>query len=177
MEPRIQYAKTSDGVSIAYWVIGQGPPLVIPPILFANHVQVEWEVPGRRFAYEHLANRATVIHYDCRGLGMSDREAIDFSVEAAIRDLQAVVERAALERFALYSPRSMGEMPFVYAVRFPERITHFMYRPTPWGSAVLAAAGSISSSRLLTRIGRCIRRFSRGRSTAGLIHKPPRSRH
>jgi hypothetical protein len=28
MEPRIQYAKTSDGVSIDYAVLGSGPPLL-----------------------------------------------------------------------------------------------------------------------------------------------------
>jgi len=127
MEPRIQYAKTSDGVNIAYWVIGDGPPLVIPPFLF-NHVQIEWQMPARISAYEHLASRATVVHYDCRGLGMSDRDAVDFSVEAAIRDLQAVVERAGLERFALHSLGMTGEMPFAYAARFPERITHLVHR-------------------------------------------------
>jgi hypothetical protein len=28
MEPRIQYAKTRDGVNIAFWTLGEGPPLV-----------------------------------------------------------------------------------------------------------------------------------------------------
>ncbi len=28
MEPRIQYAKTADGVSIAFYEMGEGPPLV-----------------------------------------------------------------------------------------------------------------------------------------------------
>ncbi len=28
MEPRIQYARTSDGVNIAYWTLGKGDPLV-----------------------------------------------------------------------------------------------------------------------------------------------------
>ncbi len=30
MEPRIQYAKTEDGVSIAYAAEGEGSPLVLP---------------------------------------------------------------------------------------------------------------------------------------------------
>ncbi len=55
MEPRIQYAKTSDGVSIAYWTLGQGTPLVIPPNLIASHIQMEWEMPARRALYERLA--------------------------------------------------------------------------------------------------------------------------
>ena len=27
MEPRIQYAKTKDGVSIAFWTLGEGPTM------------------------------------------------------------------------------------------------------------------------------------------------------
>ena len=56
VEPRIQYAKTSDGVSIAYTVFGEGPPLVIPPSLTASHLQMEWEMPARRAAFERLAD-------------------------------------------------------------------------------------------------------------------------
>jgi len=44
MEPRIQYAKTSDGVSIAYAVAGDGPPLVRVPLPGANHVQRDWRM-------------------------------------------------------------------------------------------------------------------------------------
>ncbi len=31
METRIQYAKTADGVSIAFWTLGEGKPLVVMP--------------------------------------------------------------------------------------------------------------------------------------------------
>ena len=41
MEPRIQYAKTSDGVNIAYWTLGSGgTPLVLLPWIPFNHVQL-----------------------------------------------------------------------------------------------------------------------------------------
>ncbi len=33
MEPRIQYAQTKDGVSIAYWTMGEGNPVVVTPAL------------------------------------------------------------------------------------------------------------------------------------------------
>ncbi len=29
MEPRIQYAQTKDGVSIAFWTLGEGMPLLL----------------------------------------------------------------------------------------------------------------------------------------------------
>ncbi len=63
MEPRIQYVKTSDGVSIAYWMLGEGPSLVFPPSMIASHLQMEWDMPVRRAWYERLAERATVVRY------------------------------------------------------------------------------------------------------------------
>ncbi len=46
MEPRIQYAQTSDGVSIAYWTLGEGTPFVSLPPLLWSHIQLEWQDPG-----------------------------------------------------------------------------------------------------------------------------------
>jgi hypothetical protein len=42
MEPRIQYAKTKDGVSIAFWTLGEGMPMVYMPDLPFSHIQMEW---------------------------------------------------------------------------------------------------------------------------------------
>ena len=130
MEPRIQYTKTSDGVTIAYWTMGDGPPMVVPPNLVASHLQMEWQVPWRREFYEHLASRARLVRYDCRGMGMSDRDAIDFSQDAAILDLEAVVSRLDLERFALMETWS-GPVTSAYASRHPEHVSHLVYLEVP----------------------------------------------
>jgi class 3 adenylate cyclase/pimeloyl-ACP methyl ester carboxylesterase len=126
MEPRIQYAKTSDGVSIAYSVFGEGPPIVFPPFLTASHLQLEWDIPERRAFYERLAERATVVRYDPRGVGMSARDVIDFSLDAMSRDLWAVVRQVGLERFALYGRPLMGNLPLAYAAQHPEQVTHLV---------------------------------------------------
>ena len=44
MEPRIQYAKTEDGVNIAYAIQGEGPPLVVLPIPPMAHAQRVWGI-------------------------------------------------------------------------------------------------------------------------------------
>jgi class 3 adenylate cyclase/pimeloyl-ACP methyl ester carboxylesterase len=129
VEPRIQYAKTSDGVSIAYTVFGDGPPLMIPPSLTASHLQMEWAMPARRAAFERLSTRATLVHYDPRGVGMSRGAEADYSLEAASRDLEAVAEAAGVDRFAIYARLQMGDLPIAYAARNPEKITHLiLYR-------------------------------------------------
>jgi class 3 adenylate cyclase/pimeloyl-ACP methyl ester carboxylesterase len=125
-QPRIQYAKTDDGVSIAYTVFGEGPPIIFPPYLAASHLQLEWDMPDRRAFYERLAERTTVVRYDPRGVGMSGGDASDFSLEAMCADLEAVVRQAGLDRFALYGRPLMGDLPLAYAAQHPERITHLV---------------------------------------------------
>ena len=49
-----------------------------------------------------LVARHTVVQYDGRGFGLSDRGLKDYSVEARLRDLETVVDALKLERFALY---------------------------------------------------------------------------
>jgi class 3 adenylate cyclase/pimeloyl-ACP methyl ester carboxylesterase len=122
----LQYASTSDGVSIAYWAMGSGVPLVIPPVLSTSHLEMEWQIVSRRAVYEGLARDARVVRYDCRGMGMSQRDAVDFSIDAACRDLEAVVDRLGIEKFALLRLPSSGDLPFAYAAQHPERVSHLV---------------------------------------------------
>jgi class 3 adenylate cyclase len=126
MDPRVQYATTTDDVSIAYWSMGTGVPLIIPPILVSSHLELEWQIPSRRASFERLAAGCRVIHYDCRGMGMSQRDAVDYSVEAALRDLDAVVDRLGLDEFAILRLPNSGVVPFAYAARKPERVSHLI---------------------------------------------------
>jgi len=57
--PLVRYVSTDDGVSIAYWKVGQGPPLVILPTLPYSHILVEWDTPEWRRGYELAASART----------------------------------------------------------------------------------------------------------------------
>jgi len=126
MEPRIQYAKTEDGVSIAYWTLGEGAPLVdMWPNLFSN-IQLEWEAPVWRRWYERLAEKRKLVRYDCRGGGMSERKVTDFSLDTHVLDLEAVVDHLGLEQFALLAVTDGGPVAITYASRHPERVSHLI---------------------------------------------------
>ena len=84
----IRYCATADGISIAYTTAGEGRPLVAMPVPAFSHMELNWQM----FApiLPPLAARFRYVSYDARGSGMSDRSAVDFSMEAMLRDLEAV---------------------------------------------------------------------------------------
>jgi class 3 adenylate cyclase len=126
MEPRIQYAQTEDGVSIAFCEMGEGKPLVVMPRIPFSHVQLEWQWPEARRSYELLAEKRRVVRYDVRGTGMSARHAVDFALDSQMADLEAVVQRLGLDRLALYAPTNSGPAAIAYAARYPERVSHLI---------------------------------------------------
>ena len=126
MEPRIQYAETADGVSIAFWTLGEGPPFVCMPNVPWSHLELEWQEPRLRRWLERLTERRLVVRYDNRGSGLSDREVTDYSLDAHLRDLEAVVDSLSLETFALMGPLHSGPAAIAYAARHPERLSHLI---------------------------------------------------
>ncbi len=127
MEPRIQYAKTSDGVSIACCSLGEGSALVqILALTGSSHFQIEWQIPEARGWYERMSRNHRLILYDLRGNGSSQRDVTDYSLDATVRDVEAVVDRLALDRFALYGLYLGAATAIVYASRHPERVSRLI---------------------------------------------------
>jgi len=148
MEPRIQYAKTADGVNIAYWTLGKGMPLVHMP-LNLGHIQMEWEFPECRDWYERLAKDRMLVRYDHRAQGLSDRENTDYSIEALVLELEALADRLGLERLALLGLGITGPAAVAFAARHPERVSHLIL----WGTYAKAqewtASPQVQASRAL----------------------------
>ncbi len=122
MEQHVQYLTTPEGARIAYAVVGSGPPLVwISGWL--SHLEIEWASKVRRPSLELLATGVTLIRHDKRGTGLSSRHIGDYSIESAVRDLEALVEHLRLERFAIGGLSEGGSIATSYAARHPERVT------------------------------------------------------
>ncbi len=101
-------------------------PLVHPPMVPFSHLQLEWQLPDIRRWYERMAERAKLVRYDGRGMGLSDRHLGDYSLEAHVRDLEAVVQRLSLEEFVLLGHLHSGPMAIAYAARHPQRVSHLV---------------------------------------------------
>jgi class 3 adenylate cyclase len=120
--PPVQYAKTSDGVSIAFWSIGRGEPLVVTPPSMISHCELEWRIPAWRQWYERLAQGRMVIKYDRGGSGLSDRNVTDFSLEAALLEIDAVADSLGLRRFDLLGNYAGGFAGIRYATLHVDRV-------------------------------------------------------
>jgi class 3 adenylate cyclase len=126
MEPRIQYAKTSDGVSIAYLTMGEGVPVVRMQPTPYSHVQMEWSIPEIRRWHEPLAERYRLIRFDHRGTGLSQRDAVDFSLGAQVRDLEAVLDRLGVDKVVLMALYGSGPLAIEYAAHHSDRVSHLI---------------------------------------------------
>ena len=126
MQPAIQYVRSADGAGIAYWAMGDGAPLVIMPPTPFSHVQLEWEIAECREWYQRLMQGRRVVRYDARGFGLSEREAGDFSLEANLQDLEAVIDRIGGGPVALFAYGDLGMVALTYAARHPERVSHLI---------------------------------------------------
>ncbi len=124
MEPRIQYAKTKDGVSIAYWTLGEGPALLHGPNQ-VSHIGLEWEYPEIRNWYERLAQRHRLVRFDWRGMGLSE-PTLELSLESFVLDIEAIVDRLGLDTLSMLALAHSCPVAITYAVRHPEKLSHLL---------------------------------------------------
>jgi class 3 adenylate cyclase len=135
VEIRLQYVKASDDVRIAFTVFGAGPSIVFtPPATFGNVVG-EMQIPEHHRWMEALSQRYTVVLYDSRDGGSSQRNVADISLEGHCRDLEAVVDKLGLETFDLFGFYHTSLAAIMYASRHPERVRHLVL----WHSYARAA--------------------------------------
>lgn len=111
---------------IAYAVHGSGPPMVVDAC-WLSHLQHDWVSPVWRHHLAEWSSYRTVIRYDERGHGLSDRDAHDFTLEARLGDLEAVVDDAAVDDFALFAMSQGGPVAIAYAARHPERVSRMVF--------------------------------------------------
>ncbi len=120
--PRISYARSADGVSLAFTVAGDGPAVVFVPWVPFSNMRMEWQNPLLNRVFEQLARRLVLVHYDGRGTGHSQRDVTDLSLEAMVSDLEAVIDRAGLSEVSLLGQYNSCPHAIAYAARHPERV-------------------------------------------------------
>jgi pimeloyl-ACP methyl ester carboxylesterase/DNA-binding CsgD family transcriptional regulator len=119
---QIRFCKSRDGTRIAYGVCGSGPPLLFAQY-WIHHLKLDWDNPIWRPWLTLLARHHTLVRFDWRGCGLSDREPVDdFSLDRHFEDLEAVAHAAGFYRYAVFGMARGAMLAIRYAVEHHDQI-------------------------------------------------------
>lgn len=121
--PSVRYAD-SDGLKIAYQVFGSGPiDLVLVPG-FISHIEYAWHEPLLARFLRHLSAISTVIMFDKRGMGLSDRnpEGLTPTMPQREADVKAVMAAAGSSAAALVAWSEGGPTAVSFSAHHPELV-------------------------------------------------------
>jgi pimeloyl-ACP methyl ester carboxylesterase len=93
-------------------------------------VEYDLQSPVYRHFLTDLSRHHTLVHYDHRGNGLSDRDVPEISLRTMLIDLETVADAAALQRFALMGLSMGGPVSIAYAAKHPERLSHLVLHGT-----------------------------------------------
>ncbi len=121
--PETRYAKTADGVHIAYQVVGEGAVDLVFVMGWTSNIDAMWEEPNLKRFFTRLASFCRLILFDKRGVGLSDRVPEDRlpSLETRMDDVRAVMDAASSKRAIVFGVSEGGPMSILFAATYPER--------------------------------------------------------
>ena len=118
----IHFCQSPDGLRLAYATLGRGPALV-RTAHFLTHLEFDLDSPVWSPWLAELSEQHTLLRYDARGCGLSDPTEAPLTLDAWVTDLEAVVDSAGLERFALFGCSQGCAVSIAYALRHPKRVS------------------------------------------------------
>jgi class 3 adenylate cyclase/pimeloyl-ACP methyl ester carboxylesterase len=122
VEREVRYCTSADNSRIAYAVYGEGPALMRCPGVWAS-----FSSPAEHMGvFDALDRGRTIVHYDFRGIGLSQRGVNKYSLDAFVEDIEAVTSSAGLDRFALAASAFSAAPAMAYAVRHPEQVSRMI---------------------------------------------------
>jgi len=125
MKQDIRFCTSPDDVNLAYAISGNGQPIV-RVANWLTHLDLDWKGPIWSHWFREFSKDHTLIRYDQRGSGLSDRSIKEISLEAWVQDLETIIDDADLKQFPLLGFCQGGAIAITYAVRHPERVSHLI---------------------------------------------------
>jgi class 3 adenylate cyclase len=121
--PGTHYARSADGINLAYHVSGGGP---VDLVFVPNHAipfDLAWDEPG----FVHFAGRlgrfSRTVWYEVRGIGASGGNYLDTALDEVVDgDLTAVLDAAGCERPVLAGSGHGGPLVIRYCENHPDRV-------------------------------------------------------
>jgi class 3 adenylate cyclase/pimeloyl-ACP methyl ester carboxylesterase len=143
--PETRWARTVDGACIAYQEFGEGPVTLVFVYGWLSHVEIVWECAQWARQLTRMAKHMRVLHFDKRGVGMSDRLGSAPSLDVQMDDIRAVMDAAEVERATLCAEGWISPaLAAVFAATHPDRtealwldgpVHYAQEEDYPWGES------------------------------------------
>jgi pimeloyl-ACP methyl ester carboxylesterase/ketosteroid isomerase-like protein len=111
------FITADDGVKLHYRKVGRAPLTVVVPLGFVLHD-----------SFRQLADIATVVTYDMRNRGRSDRveDVNTLTIQQDVRDLEALRRQLKIDKFVPIGYSYLGLMVVLYALDHPDRVARIV---------------------------------------------------
>lgn len=151
MEPQYRFCTSADGTRISFSTLGAGtrtPAINVES--WAMSQEVHWHHPIARAIDGTLTQDRCIVAFDRRGVGASQRNVEDLSLEAHVADLRAVAEQLQFEHFDLFGGQDGNAVALAYAASYPEHVRHLMlWSPFARGADTMDAGQARGLSELI----------------------------
>jgi class 3 adenylate cyclase len=152
-----RYVRASDGVYLAYQVVGSGRVDIAGDFhVFAGNVDLIWDEPDWGQYLLSLTEFARVIIHDRRGSGASTRTVPPPNLETRASDLLAVLDAVGSVAPVLAAAASTGAMHALFAATYPDRTSGIFWNyprarlawapDYPWGQGPEVFAAEIAQA-------------------------------
>ncbi|MEX0343714.1 MAG: alpha/beta fold hydrolase [Rhizobiaceae bacterium] len=119
--PNIRYTQSATGQSLAYAIVGDGPPVV--RMYPGSHLEVEWNTAREQALFELICRRNRLLRLDPIGIGMSDRKLERFDFDDMAEDIRIAADAAGLNEFILCSESGGVHAALRCAAKYPNRVS------------------------------------------------------
>lgn len=127
-----RYAKTPDGVYLAYQTVGEGSIDIVWQFEWCGNVDAIWDHRPYGEWLTRLASFSRVILHDRRGTGASSRNVDPPNLETRVADLTVVLDAVGTDRVVLGGALEAGAPNVLFAASVPERVLSlFWWYPAP----------------------------------------------
>lgn len=121
----IRYTQSADGTRLAWSTAGNGPPLLRLGH-HLTHLELDFDSMVWGGEFQTFAARHTLVRFDIRGAGLSDRHPERNTIEAHVEDVTAVAAAAALDRFPIIASLQATPVAIRWIAENPGRATRLV---------------------------------------------------
>ena len=116
-----------------------------------------------------MSKHVNLVHFDKRGIGLSDRTDVAPTLDERVDDIVAVMDAVGWERASLLGVSEGGVMSQLFAAIYPERVDKLVLHNTVVPSRYFGRAAALAPNRMIRRSVRLVRSgpVSRASRTGG----------